>query len=100
MLNLWTEFTSLQKVNLHKIFLDRNYIPPVICFYIYFFYCLMNCLNINCVTIYKTNCLDIMTLKNLPTICLSAKKHKNPDSENEATQNYYAFLCAGSIIKS
>ena len=51
----------------------------------------MNYVNINHVTIYKADCIKIMPSKDLPIICLLAKKHKNLDSENEAKQNNYAF---------
>lgn len=35
-------------------------------------------------------------LKNLPAF---TKNHKNPDSKNEAKQNYYKFFCASSVMK-
>ena len=35
-------------------------------------------------------------LKNLPAF---SKNHKNPDSKNEAKQNYYKFFCASSVMK-
>ena len=44
----------------------------------------------NRVTIYRVKCLDIMTLKVLPTSCScynSGEKPKIPDSENETKQN-------------
>ena len=36
--------------------------------YFYNYYA-MNCLNTKCVTIYRTKCVEIVTLKDLPTIC-------------------------------
>ena len=57
------------------------------------FYCVMNCLNINRVRFYRTKCIDIVTLKVLPTSCSRYKKHKIPKSENEATKNIRVSLC-------
>ena len=45
----------------------------------------------NRVTIYKTKCIDIVTLQILPISCFrynsEEKKHKNPESESEAKKN-------------
>ena len=66
-------------------------------FYHNYLYFVINCLNTNCVTIYRANYLGRMTLKNLPAIC---KSLENSNPKNEGKQNYYNFFCASSIIKS
>ena len=52
------------------------------------FHNVINCLNINRVTIYRTICLGIVTSKVLMnSLYLRGKQHKILDSENEAKQN-------------
>ena len=52
------------------------------------------------VTICRAKCLDIVTLKVLPTSCFCY----NPEDkirvfENEAKQNWYEFPCTSSLTK-
>lgn len=57
-------------------------------FTVNYFYYVINCLNINHVTIYTTKCLGIVTWK---------KQYSQ--IENKTKQNRYEFPCASSIIK-
>ena len=66
------------------------------------FYCVINCLNINRITISRAKCLDLVTLKILPQLIsslLRGNKLNILNSENEAKQNRYEFPSANSIIK-
>ena len=65
-----------------------------ICQFIYLivnnFYCVINCLNMNHVTIRRAKCLGIVTLKvyrQVVFVITRRKKQKVPESENEAKQN-------------
>ena len=57
----------------------------------------------NRVTICRPKCFDIVTLKILSTSCFrynsEEKKHKIPESENKAKQNWYEFSCASCLTK-
>ena len=54
------------------------------------FYCVMHCLNMNCVTICSAKCLDIVTFKNLPTSCFrynsEEESTKSPNSKMKLNQ--------------
>ena len=67
-----------------------------------YFCCVINCLNINRVTICSANCPCIVIFKKLPAIFFrynARERHKNPDSEIKAKENSYHLLCASSVIK-
>ena len=72
--------------------LDGNYISQFMYFNGNNFYCVINCLNMNRVTISRIKYLDIVTSNVLSTSYFrynsQEKEHKISQSENEATQNW------------
>ena len=68
------------------------------------FYGVINCLNMNRVTICRAKCLDIkVPLKVLLTSCFcynsKEKKNKISESKNKIKQSRYEFPCASSLTK-